>query len=80
MDHGYQVNENKRCSATTKKERQCTLPALAGIDMCALHSGLARPNGAAGFGDPQALEAYKRALGARGQQGAAQAARRTAVR
>ncbi len=67
MDHGYEVDENKRCRATTKKERQCTLPALAGIDMCALHSGLAKPNGAVGFGDVQALEAYKRALGARGQ-------------
>ncbi|HLG12422.1 MAG TPA: hypothetical protein VI876_11750 [Dehalococcoidia bacterium] len=67
MDHGYAVDETKRCRATTKKERQCTLPALAGIDLCALHAGLAKPNNAVGYGDPQALEAYKRALGARGQ-------------
>ena len=67
LDHGYEVDENKRCRATTKKERQCTLPALAGIDLCALHSGLARPRGAIGYGDPHALEVYRRALGVRGQ-------------
>ena len=67
MDHGYEVDETRRCKATTKKERQCTLPALAGIDLCALHAGLAKPRGAVGYGDPQALETYKRALGARGQ-------------
>jgi hypothetical protein len=68
LDHGYEVDENKRCRATTKKERQCALPALRGIDLCALHSGLARPNGAIGYGSLQALEAYKRALGAGGQR------------
>jgi hypothetical protein len=67
LDHGYEVDINKRCRATTKKDRQCTLPPLVGIDLCALHAGLAKPNGAIGHGDPQALEAYKRALGARGQ-------------
>ncbi|HWC28836.1 MAG TPA: hypothetical protein VG845_02030 [Dehalococcoidia bacterium] len=67
MDHGYEVDENKRCRATTKKERQCTLPALAGIDLCALHAGLARPRGSTGYGDPHALDAYKRAIGVRGQ-------------
>ena len=39
--------------------------ALAGIDLCALHSGLAKPKGAPGYGDPRALEAYKRGRVAR---------------
>jgi hypothetical protein len=67
LDHGYEVDHTKLCRATTKKDRQCTLPPLAGIDLCALHSGLAKPRGAIGHGDRQALEAYKRAAGARGQ-------------
>lgn len=67
LDHGYEVDQNVLCRAVTKKERRCTLPALLGIDLCALHSGLARPRGTIGYGDPKALEAYKRgmAVGAR---------------
>jgi hypothetical protein len=65
MDHGYQVNEDKRCTAKTQKLRQCTLPPLVGIELCALHAGLARPKGAAGYGDPKALDAYKRMLAAK---------------
>lgn len=78
LDHGYEINENRRCSATTKKQRQCTQAALSGIDLCALHSGLARAKGKVGYGDPRALEAYKRGLGAR-QQGTA-AGRRAPAR
>ena len=62
MDHGFKVDENRRCSARTKKERQCARPALASIELCALHSGLAKAKGKPGFGDPRALEAYKRSL------------------
>jgi len=62
MDHGYEVEKNKRCRSNTKKERQCTLPAVLGIDLCALHAGLARAKGKPGFGDPKVLEAYKRGL------------------
>ena len=60
MDHGYEIDVNKRCRARTMKERQCTLPALAGIDLCALHAGLAKARGKPGYGDPRALDAYKR--------------------
>jgi hypothetical protein len=62
LDHGYAVQADKRCSATTKKQRQCTLPALVGLTKCALHSGLARPKRDPLRGNPQALEAHKRAL------------------
>jgi hypothetical protein len=62
MDHGYNVDPNKRCRATTKKERPCALPALVGIDLCALHSGLAKAKGKPGYGDVSILEAYKRRL------------------
>jgi hypothetical protein len=61
-DHGYQIDEGKRCSATTKKQRQCSMHALVGSPKCALHSGLARPKRHAAHGSPQALEAYKRGL------------------
>jgi hypothetical protein len=67
MDHGYEVDPNKHCRAVTKRQRQCTLSPLLGIDLCALHSGLAKPRGAVGFGDPRALAAYKRAAGVRAQ-------------
>jgi hypothetical protein len=66
MDHGYEVNEDKRCSAKTQKLRQCALPPLRGIDLCALHSGLARPKGSPSYGDLKALEVYKRTEAARG--------------
>lgn len=69
MDHGYEVNEDRRCAARTQKQRQCSLPPLRGIDLCALHAGLARPRGSAGYGDPKALEAYKRAQAARASTG-----------
>jgi hypothetical protein len=62
LDHGYAVQANKRCSATTKKLRQCSLPALVGLTKCALHSGLARPKRDPLRGNAQALEAHKRAL------------------
>ena len=62
MDHGYPVDTGTRCSATTQKQRQCSLPAIAGINQCALHAGLARARGKAGYGDPRALEAHKRRL------------------
>jgi len=65
MDHGYAVNEDKRCTAKTQKQRQCTLPPLRGIDLCALHAGLARPRADASYGDPKALDTYKRNLAAR---------------
>jgi hypothetical protein len=65
MDHGYEVNEDKRCTAKTQKMRQCTLPPLRGIDLCALHAGLARPKDSPAFGDPRALDTYKRGLAAR---------------
>jgi hypothetical protein len=79
MDHGYPVDEDKRCTAMTKKQRQCTLPPLAGISLCALHAGLAKPRNAIGYGDPQVLEAYKRSVGAQAQRGQA-AGSRTAGR
>ncbi len=60
MDHGFREDDNKRCGATSQKGRPCSNQALAGIDLCALHSGLAKPRGAPGYGDPRALEAYKR--------------------
>ena len=68
MDHGYEVNEDKRCSAKTQKLRQCTLPPLKGIDRCALHAGLAKPKDAPGYGDPKALDSYKRSLAAKASQ------------
>jgi hypothetical protein len=64
MDHGYEVDPDKRCRATTKKERQCSLPAVRGIDLCALHAGLAKATRKPGYGDPRALDAYKRRLAA----------------
>jgi hypothetical protein len=60
MDHGYAVDENRRCAARTKKELQCQLPPLVGIKLCALHSGLAKPKLSRDFGDAKALETYKR--------------------
>jgi hypothetical protein len=68
MDHGYPVNEEKRCIARTQKQRQCSLPPLLGIEMCALHAGLARPRNSTTYGDPRALETYKRTLAARSTQ------------
>ena len=64
MDHGYQVDPNKRCRATTKKERQCSLQAIMGIELCALHAGLAKSTRKPGYGDPRALDAYMRRLAA----------------
>jgi hypothetical protein len=64
MDHGYEVDPDKRCRATTKKDRQCSLPAVRGIDLCALHAGLAKATSKRGYGDPRALDAYKRRLAA----------------
>ncbi len=61
MDHGYAVDDTKRCSARTKKEQQCSLPPLVGIKLCALHSGLARAKQKTGYGDPKALETFRRA-------------------
>ena len=61
MDHGYAVDANRRCAARTKKDLQCSLPPLVGINLCALHSGLAKAKQTPGFGDAKALEAYKRA-------------------
>jgi hypothetical protein len=60
LDHGYETEEHTRCKARTKKERQCSLNALKGIDLCALHAGLAKAKGKPGYGDPRLLEAYKR--------------------
>ena len=71
MDHGFAVEVDKRCKAKTQKDRQCSLPAIKGIDLCALHSGLATAKDKPGYGDPKALEAYKRSL----VKTAAQAAR-----
>jgi hypothetical protein len=65
MDHGYEVDTDKRCAARTKKETQCRMPPLRGITLCALHSGLARAKGKPGYGDPRALDAYKRSRGSR---------------
>lgn len=62
MDHGYKVDANKKCTAKTQKERQCSMPALLTIDKCALHAGLARANTDPHQGDPKALENYKRAV------------------
>jgi hypothetical protein len=61
MDHGYAIDTTRRCKARTKKEQQCSLPSLLGIELCALHSGLALAKGKPGFGDPRRLEAWKRA-------------------
>jgi hypothetical protein len=65
LDHGFEVDPNKRCRATTKKQRQCSLFAVRGIELCALHAGLARAARKPGYGDTRALEAYKRRLAAR---------------
>jgi hypothetical protein len=65
MDHGYQVDEDRRCTARTQKQRQCSLPPIRGIELCALHAGLARAKGSSGYGDPKALDAYKRSVAAR---------------
>jgi len=62
MDHGFAVDINKRCRSTTKKAQQCTLPVVVGIELCALHAGLAKAKGKPGWGDAKALEAYKRSL------------------
>ena len=61
-DHGYPVDENKRCRATTKKARPCSMFALAGIELCALHAGLAKAKSAPTYGSASVLEAYKRKL------------------
>ena len=68
MDHGYPVDDDKRCTATTQKQRRCSQPPVAGIELCALHAGLARPRGSADYGDPRALDAYKRLIAARATQ------------
>lgn len=60
MDHGYEVDSDKRCTATTKKDRQCQLPPIRGISLCALHSGLARTRLNPRYGDPKALDAFRR--------------------
>jgi hypothetical protein len=60
LDHGYPVQEGKRCSATTKKALQCQMTPLVGIELCALHAGLARSRGSRGYGDPKALETFIR--------------------
>ncbi len=65
MDHGYAVDENRRCTAKTQKLKQCSMPALRGIELCALHAGLAKPRTDAAYGDPKALETYRRSLAAR---------------
>jgi hypothetical protein len=62
VDHGFEVDATRHCRAVTKKGRQCTLNAIAGIDLCALHAGLARGKGKPGFGDVRALDAYKRRI------------------
>ena len=62
MDHGFEVDLDKRCGATSQKGRPCSLHAIMGIDLCALHSGLARAAGSPGYGDERALVAYKRRL------------------
>jgi hypothetical protein len=67
MDHGYETNEQMRCVANTQKLRQCSLPPLRGIDRCALHAGLARAKSKLGYGDPKALEAYKRSVSKQGR-------------
>ena len=59
MDHGYETDEDKRCGAMTKKERQCQLPAVVGIDRCALHAGLARAKRDADYGSAKALTELK---------------------
>jgi hypothetical protein len=61
-DHGYQVDEDRRCAATTVKQRPCSMHALVGSPKCALHSGLAKPKRDAAYGSPQALDAFKRGL------------------
>ncbi len=76
MDHGYNVDPIKRCRATTKKDRPCALYALVGIDLCALHAGLAKAKGKPGYGDVSILDAYKRRL----VQGHTAAPLRTAAR
>jgi hypothetical protein len=68
MDHGYEVDEDRRCIARTQKQRQCSMPPIRGIDLCALHAGLAKARGSAGYGDPKALDAYKRSVAARGSR------------
>jgi len=80
MDHGYAVDEHKRCTATSQKARPCANQALAGIDRCALHAGLARPNGAPGYGDPRALEEYKRRVAGSRSQSSDSGRRANAVR
>ena len=60
MDHGYAVDEGKRCMATTKKGQQCQMSPLLGISLCALHSGLARPRLSKDYGNPKALVEFKR--------------------
>ena len=75
MDHGYQVNEDKRCAATTQKQRRCSMAAIVGIELCALHAGLARPKGHTAYGSRQALDSYKRKLAAPAKAPARAAAR-----
>jgi hypothetical protein len=60
LDHGYSVDADRRCSATTKKQQQCSQPPLTGISKCALHAGLARPRKDPHYGDAQALADYRR--------------------
>ena len=69
MDHGFETDENKRCVASTQKQRQCSLPPIRGIDRCALHAGLAKAKDKIGHGDPRALEAYRRSTEKRAGNG-----------
>jgi hypothetical protein len=62
LDHGYPVDQHKKCVAKTQKERQCSLPALLTIEKCALHAGLARAKRDPLQGSPKLMENYKRNL------------------
>jgi hypothetical protein len=58
-DHGYPVDPSRRCSAMTKKERQCQLPPIADITLCALHAGLAHTRWSPDYGSARALASFK---------------------
>ena len=38
-DHGYPVDESRRCEAVVKGGRRCKNPPLEGRPFCALHGG-----------------------------------------
>ena len=62
LDHAYAVDVDKHCSATTKKQRQSSLPALVDLSKRGPYSGLARSKRDSRHGNPRTLDADGRTM------------------